>query len=62
MVLKLLAFGIPSVVSSTQNYRDVLADGEDALLATTEQEWIAALSQLIEDGELRKQMAAKSPD
>lgn len=53
-------FGIPSVVSSTQNYRDVLVHGEDAYLATNEQEWIIALTHLIEDEVLRKHMAEKA--
>ena len=53
-------FGIPSVVSSTENYRDVLTNGEDAFLAGNEQEWITYLSQLIEDSALRKQMAANA--
>ncbi len=53
-------FGIPSVVSSTQNYRDVLIDGQDAFLATTEQEWFSALSRLIDDAELRQQMASQA--
>lgn len=53
-------FGIPSVVSSTQNYRDVLSDGLDAFLATTEQEWFSALSRLIDDAELRQQMASQA--
>ena len=53
-------FGIPSVVSSTQNYRDVLVHGEDAYLATNEEEWVIALSHLIEDVSLRKQIAEKA--
>lgn len=53
-------FGIPSVVSSTENYRDVLTHGEDAFLASNEQEWITSLSKLIEDSALRKQMAANA--
>lgn len=53
-------FGIPSVVSSTQNYRDVLENGEDAYLATSEEEWVTVLGHLIEDAALRKQMAEKA--
>jgi len=53
-------FGIPSVVSSTQNYRDVLVHGEDAYLASSEEEWVIALSHLIEDVSLRKEMAEKA--
>lgn len=53
-------FGIPSVVSTTQNYRDVLVHGEDAFLATNEEEWVIALSHLIENASLRKQIADKA--
>lgn len=53
-------FGIPSVVSSTQNYRDVLENGVDAFLATSEDEWFAALSHLIEDASLRQKIAEKA--
>jgi len=50
-------FGIPSVVSSTKNYRDVLINGQDAFLATSESEWFYALSSLINDSELRQKIA-----
>ncbi|MBT2787312.1 MULTISPECIES: glycosyltransferase [unclassified Halomonas] len=40
-------FGIPSIVSGTANYRDVINHGEDAYIADTEEEWYAALNELI---------------
>ncbi len=46
-------FRIPSVVSNTQNYLDVIRDGEDALIASTEEEWYVALNRLIKDEKLR---------
>jgi glycosyltransferase involved in cell wall biosynthesis len=49
--------GIPSVVSSTANYRDVISDGEDALLAATTEEWYQHLKALIDDAPLRQRMA-----
>lgn len=48
--------GVPSVVSSTQNYRDVIRDGEDAFLAETADDWESAITRLVEDKALRKQM------
>lgn len=45
--------GIPSVVSPTRNYLDVVRDGVDALLAGTPDEWHAALSRLAADPGLR---------
>lgn len=49
-------FGIPSVLSSTANYRDVVRDGEDAFLVTTSEEWYSALKQLVVSQELRQRM------
>ncbi|WP_170214877.1 glycosyltransferase [Halomonas halmophila] len=46
-------FGIPSIVSSTANYRDVIHDGEDAFLATSVEEWYQALKQLTDSAEAR---------
>ncbi len=49
--------GIPSVLSTTANYRDVIMDGEDGLLAATSNDWYTHLKLLIEQPELRQQMA-----
>lgn len=49
-------FGIPSVVSSTANYRDVVKDGEDAFLAATPDEWYGALKRLTKSVELRQKV------
>ncbi|MGS0466421.1 glycosyltransferase family protein [Cobetia marina] len=48
--------GVPSVVSSTQNYRDVIRDGEDAFLAATADDWESAITRLVEDKSLRHAM------
>lgn len=42
-------FAIPSVLSATDNYLDVIKDGEDALLARNPDEWFSALNSLITD-------------
>lgn len=49
-------FGIPSVLSSTANYRDVVKDGKDGFLATTEQEWYSALKKLVGSQALREKV------
>ncbi len=49
-------FKIPSVVSNTQNYIDVINDGEDALIAGTTEEWYEALNRLIKNKKLRDEM------
>jgi len=48
---------IPSVMSSTANYRDVIKEGEDGLLASTADDWYHQIKQLIDHPELRQQMA-----
>ena len=51
--LEAAAFGIPSVVSPTQAYRDALTAGRDALFAETQAEWREQLSLLVERPEMR---------
>lgn len=53
-------FSIPSVVSTTANYRDVLVNGEDAFIAGSEQEWFNSLEQLITNPTLREEIAEKA--
>lgn len=50
--------GYPGVYSRS-HYTDV-KDGETGLLAETEEEWIEALSRLVENDKLRKRMGAKA--
>lgn len=49
-------FGIPSVLSTTANYRDVIRHGEDAFLVTSSQDWYNLLKQLAENNALRQTM------
>jgi len=51
------ALGLPSVVSSTHRYREVLENGVDAFVAATSEEWREALEKLIDDPSLRRRMA-----
>lgn len=51
---------IPSVVSSTANYRDVIHHGKNGMMAATEDEWYHALLQLIESPELREKIATQA--
>ncbi len=56
------AVGVPSVVSPTANYVDVIADGEHALFAESKDEWVAQLTKLVDDAELRADLVARSKD
>lgn len=49
-------FGIPSVVSDTANYLDVVVDGEDCFVARTSEEWHEKLLALVESQEERRRM------
>ncbi len=53
-------FSIPSILSATANYRDVINQGEDAFIAGNEIEWLQALEALIISPKLRKTMADKA--
>ncbi|MFE1600819.1 glycosyltransferase [Methylobacterium sp. ID0610] len=48
--------GIPSVVSATRTFWEILSDGEDALLADTPQAWERALDRLVGDPDLRRRI------
>ncbi|MBB2960606.1 glycosyltransferase [Methylobacterium sp. R2-1] len=48
--------GIPSIVSATRTYREILLDRQDALLAETVQDWTKALTTLIGDPALRRKI------
>ncbi|BAZ45970.1 putative glycosyltransferase [Chondrocystis sp. NIES-4102] len=49
--------GIPSVVSNTQTYREIISDGVDGLIAKTPEEWYAKLELLVLDAEFRLKIA-----
>lgn len=56
--LEAAAFGIPSVVSPTAAYRQVLTDDENVLFAATIEDWQRQLARLIEETELRARIGA----
>lgn len=56
--LEAAAFGIPSVVSPTAAYRQVLTDDDNVLFAATIADWQRQLARLIEDAELRARIGA----
>lgn len=48
--------GVPSVVSNTATYLEVLNDGVDALIASTPQDWYVHLKTLVDRPELRQKI------
>ena len=55
--LQYMALGIPAVISPVGVNREI-ADGGAAILASTQDEWLAALRALIADAELRSRVGA----
>ncbi|MFA5930786.1 MAG: glycosyltransferase [archaeon] len=51
-------FGIPSIVSPTENYTDVIQDGVDGYLVSSHKETFTALDKLISNKNLREQIGA----
>ncbi|MEY2542293.1 MAG: hypothetical protein QOI22_1895 [Verrucomicrobiota bacterium] len=54
------AMGIPVVASDIDPYRDTISNGEDGLLAATEEQWRDALTLLIEQPERGREMGEKA--
>jgi glycosyltransferase involved in cell wall biosynthesis len=52
--------GVPTVASATQTFQEVISDGTDGFLASTQDEWIEKLEKLITNQELRKKMGEKA--
>ena len=60
--LEAAALGVPSVVSDTAPYKEVLEHGVDALIASTPDDWRDALTRLVDDADLRARMGAAARD
>jgi len=54
------AVGLPAVYSNTEPYSRVIQHGETGLLAKSDQEWLDQLEKLINDGDLRKNIAKRA--
>ncbi|WP_019505376.1 tetratricopeptide repeat protein [Pleurocapsa sp. PCC 7319] len=49
--------GVPSIVSNTQTYEEILTDGVDALIASNTNEWYVKLKSLVTNSQLRHKIA-----
>jgi len=58
--LEAAVVGLPSLVSATATYCEVIEDGQTGLLADTPDEWTQALRLLVGDAELRTRIAEKA--
>ena len=54
--------GVPSILSNTTTYLEILNDGVDALIAATTQDWYVHLKTLIDRPQLRQQIGQAARD
>lgn len=54
--LQYMALEIATIMSPVGVNSDIIRDGENGFLASTTEEWVEKLSQLIEDEDLRKKI------
>lgn len=58
--LEAAALGVPSVVSNTKMYAEILEDGIDAFIADSAQDWFDKLDILIGDEQVRQNIAKQA--
>jgi glycosyltransferase involved in cell wall biosynthesis len=56
--LQYMALGIPTIMSPVGVNTEIIRDGENGMLATTTEEWVSKLDQLIASASLRKQIGS----
>ncbi|WP_068816031.1 glycosyltransferase [Phormidesmis priestleyi] len=60
--LEAAAVDVPSVVSATQTYLEVLEDGVDVMIAHTSEEWFDKLNLLVGNAKIRENIALGAKD
>ena len=55
--IQFMACGVPVVASAVGVKRQIISDGANGYLASTEEEWVEKLKRLLRDAELRRQFA-----
>jgi glycosyltransferase involved in cell wall biosynthesis len=58
-LIQYMACGLPAIASPVGANRDIINDGINGFLATTDFEWRAALDRLMADAGLRRQMGER---
>jgi glycosyltransferase involved in cell wall biosynthesis len=57
--IQYMGVGVPAVASPVGASSDLIANGVNGLLASTEDEWVDALDRLLGDAELRRRLGAE---
>ncbi len=58
--IQYMAFGLPCVATKVGTTLEIIRHGENGLLVQTEDEWLAALEQLIDQHELRRRLGEQA--
>lgn len=58
--LEAAVVGVPSIVSATATYREVVDHGRTGLIAATPQDWTEELGRLASDADLRRRIATEA--
>lgn len=53
---------VPTIASPIPDFRRVVRDSENGLLAATDEEWASGLRRLVDDGELRRRLGKTAAD
>ena len=61
-IIVYMAAGVPAVVSTTGSNKEVIKDGENGFLASTDDEWQEKMSRLIKEPRLRNEMGKAARD
>jgi glycosyltransferase involved in cell wall biosynthesis len=61
-IIQYLSVGVPAVCTPVGINRDIVKDGQNGFWASTPDEWIGRLTQLIEDPDLRRNMGLHGMD
>ncbi len=59
-VIEYGAAGVPCVASDIPTYSRTISHGENGFLATTEEDWVGRLTELVEDRDLRARIGAEA--
>ena len=58
--LQYMGLGLPAIMSPVGVNSEIITDGDNGFLAGTTDEWVAKLTRLIEDADLRKRMGERA--